>query len=184
MSTSLRSPGSSTLGPVTHAALRIGAGLLFMQHGVQKLFGFFGGFGPERRGGSVDVAVRAGRCARDLRRAADRARPAHPAGGAAAGDRDARGLLPVPLPAGGYPIENRGELPLLFMLVWLFFAGNGAGPTSLDAARALTQPQRRIPNPIRASPRRSALAHPTRSSTGGRRSAISASRSTVDRPPT
>ena len=46
MSTSLRSPASSTLGPVTHAALRIGAGLLFMQHGVQKLFGFFGGVGP------------------------------------------------------------------------------------------------------------------------------------------
>ena len=53
MSTSLRSPGSSTLGPVTHAALRIGAGLLFMQHGVQKLFGFFGGFGPN--GGAVQL---------------------------------------------------------------------------------------------------------------------------------
>src|SRR5690625_2950509 len=32
---------------VTHAILRIGAGLLFMQHGAQKLFGWFGGMGPE-----------------------------------------------------------------------------------------------------------------------------------------
>jgi putative oxidoreductase len=38
-------------------------------------------------------------------------------------------------PQGGMPIENRGEVPLLFMLVWLFFAGNGAGPASLDARR-------------------------------------------------
>lgn len=30
----------SALAPVTHALLRIGAGLLFMQHGGQKLFGW------------------------------------------------------------------------------------------------------------------------------------------------
>src|SRR3954470_6201031 len=29
--------------PWTHALLRIGAGLLYMQHGLQKLFGMFGG---------------------------------------------------------------------------------------------------------------------------------------------
>jgi putative oxidoreductase len=38
-------------------------------------------------------------------------------------------------PRGGFPIQNGGETPLLFMLVWLFFAGNGAGPASLDARR-------------------------------------------------
>src|SRR5688572_16632767 len=31
------------LGPFLHAVLRIGVGLLFMQHGVQKLFGWLGG---------------------------------------------------------------------------------------------------------------------------------------------
>jgi putative oxidoreductase len=135
MSTSLRSPASSTLGPVTHAALRIGAGLLFMQHGVQKLFGFFGGMGPN--GGSVPLMSQFG----------------------LAGVLETFGSLlivlglltrPVALllalemlvayfqvhaPQGGMPIENRGELPLLFMLIWLFFAGNGAGPASLDARR-------------------------------------------------
>ena len=29
----------------THALLRIGAGLLYMEHGLQKLFGMFGGMG-------------------------------------------------------------------------------------------------------------------------------------------
>lgn len=135
MSTSLRSPASSTLGPVTHAALRIGAGLLFMQHGVQKLFGFFGGVGPN--GATVQLLSQFG----------------------LAGVLETFGSLlivlglltrPVALllalemlvayfqfhaPQGGMPIENRGEVPLLFMLVWLFFAGNGPGPASLDARR-------------------------------------------------
>jgi putative oxidoreductase len=121
------------LGPYTHAALRIGAGLLFMQHGLQKLFGMFGGIG----GRSVPLMSEFG----------------------VAGVLETFGSLlivlglltrPVALllalemlvaffqfhfPQGGMPIENRGELPLLFMLVWLFFAGNGAGPFSLDARR-------------------------------------------------
>jgi putative oxidoreductase len=139
MSTTLGSTRSSALasyGPITHAALRIGAGLLFMQHGVQKLFGFFGGVGPN--GGSVPLISQFG----------------------LAGVLETFGGLmlvlglftqPVALvlalemlvayfqfhfPKGGMPIENRGELPLLFMFVWLFFAGNGAGPASLDARRA------------------------------------------------
>src|SRR5690349_2024533 len=33
------------LGEWTHAMLRIGAGALFMQHGLQKLFGMLGGMG-------------------------------------------------------------------------------------------------------------------------------------------
>jgi putative oxidoreductase len=42
----------------------------------------------------------------------------------------------VHFPRGGAPIQNEGELALLYMFVWLFFAGNGAGPASLDARRA------------------------------------------------
>jgi putative oxidoreductase len=133
MSTTLSSTRPMMLGPYTHAALRIGAGLLFMQHGLQKLFGMFGGIG----GRSVPLMSEFG----------------------VAGVLETFGSLlivlglltrPVALllalemlvaffqfhfPQGGMPIENRGELPLLFMLVWLFFAGNGAGPFSLDARR-------------------------------------------------
>ena len=39
----------------------------------------------------------------------------------------------VHLPQGGAPIQNHGELPLLYMLIFLFFVGHGAGPASLDA---------------------------------------------------
>ena len=42
----------------------------------------------------------------------------------------------VHLPRGGAPIQNGGELPLLYMLVFLFFVGHGAGPASLDARSA------------------------------------------------
>jgi putative oxidoreductase len=123
------------LGPYTHATLRIGAGLLFMQHGLQKLLGWFGGVGPN--GGTVQLMSQFG----------------------LAGVIETFGGLlvvlglftrPVALvmalemlvaffqvhfPRGGFPIENGGEVPLLYMLVWLFFAGNGAGIFSLDARR-------------------------------------------------
>ena len=35
----------ASIAPWTHALLRIGAGLLYMEHGLQKLFGMFGGMG-------------------------------------------------------------------------------------------------------------------------------------------
>ena len=35
-------------------------------------------------------------------------------------------------PQGPVPYLNRGELALLYMSVWIFLAGNGAGPWSLD----------------------------------------------------
>jgi putative oxidoreductase len=42
-------------------------------------------------------------------------------------------LFQAHLPRGGVPLQNGGEMPLLYMLVFLFLAGNGAGPISLDA---------------------------------------------------
>jgi putative oxidoreductase len=136
MTTVASSTRTMMLGPYTHAALRIGAGLLFMQHGLQKLFGMFGGVGPN--GASVPLVSQFGL-----------AGILETFGGLLI----VLGLLTRPVallvalemlvayfqfhfPQGGMPIENRGELPLLFMLVWLFFAGNGAGPFSLDARRS------------------------------------------------
>ena len=125
----------ASFAPLAHALLRIGAGLLYMQHGAQKLFGMFGGMGPN--GGTVPLISQMG----------------------LAGVLEFFGGLlivlglvtrPVALllacemlvayfqahfPQGVVPIENKGELALLFMLVWLFLAGNGAGPFSLDARR-------------------------------------------------
>ena len=128
-------PALGALGPTTHALLRIGAALLFMQHGLQKLFGLFGGFGAP--GETVELASQFG----------------------LAGILETFGGLllllglftrPVALllalemlvaffqahfPRGGVPLENGGEVPLLYMLVFLFFLGNGAGPASIDNRR-------------------------------------------------
>jgi putative oxidoreductase len=39
------------------------------------------------------------------------------------------------LPKGGWPIQNGGELPLLFALIFVFLAGNGPGAAGIDARR-------------------------------------------------
>jgi len=122
--------------PGLHALLRIGAGLLFMEHGLQKLFGLFGGMGPS--GGSVPLISQMGLAG------------VLECGG---GILLVLGLFTRPvavvlllemlyafstahLPKGGAPIQNGGELPLLFGLIFAFLAGNGAGPASLDSRRA------------------------------------------------
>ncbi|MEO8200132.1 MAG: DoxX family protein, partial [Gemmatimonadota bacterium] len=43
---------------ITQTALRVVAGLAFFSHGGQKLFGWFGGMGPN--GGSVELMSRFG----------------------------------------------------------------------------------------------------------------------------
>lgn len=124
----------SPLAGPTHAILRIGAALLFMQHGAMKLFGAFGGI--DGQGGTVELMSQMG----------------------VAGVIEVFGSLliivgfltrPVAaimfiemlaaywivhMPQGGFPVQNGGELPLLFALIWLFLVGNGAGPWSVDAA--------------------------------------------------
>lgn len=121
------------LGPATHALLRIGAGLLFMQHGGQKLFGWLGGFGGQA-GATAELFSMMG----------------------LAGVLEFFGGLlivlglftrPVALlvalqmvtahfmahqPQGGFPMQNGGELALLFALVFTFLFANGSGPLSVD----------------------------------------------------
>ena len=127
-------PAVAALAPYLHALLRIGAGLLFLQHGLQKLFGMLGGVGPQ--GGTV---------------------PLNSMFGVAGILEFAGGILlilgfftrPVALvltiemiaaffiahaPRGGMPVQNGGELPLLYALVFLALAGLGSGPLSVDAA--------------------------------------------------
>jgi putative oxidoreductase len=106
-----------------------------MQHGLQKLLGWFGGMGGP--GKTVELMSQFGL-----------AGVLELFGGLLI----VLGLLTRPVallltgemlvayfqahfPQGGVPLENKGELPLLYMLVWLFFTGNGAGPYSLDNRR-------------------------------------------------
>ena len=120
------------LGRRTHAVLRIAAGFLFMQHGLQKLFGLFGGV----QGNAVPLASLFGL-----------AGVIELAGGLFL----IFGLFVRPVACvlflemisayfiahmsqGGWPIQNQGELALLYASVFVFLAGNGAGPLSIDEA--------------------------------------------------
>jgi putative oxidoreductase len=128
--------GLASLAPAAHALLRIGAGLLYMEHGLQKLFGMFGGFGAP--GATAPLASQMGlagvlECFGGLLLVLGLF------------TRPVALLLAIEmlvayfqahLPKGGVPLENGGELPLLYMLVFLFFAANGAGPASLDSRRS------------------------------------------------
>jgi putative oxidoreductase len=121
--------------PATQAALRIAAGLAFFSHGAQKLFGWFGGSGPD--GGTVELMSRFGA-----------AGIIEVVGGACI----VLGLwtrLAAFITSGEMAVayfwmhvggsghlwwwQNRGELVLLYSFIWLVFAAWGAGPLSVDA---------------------------------------------------
>lgn len=128
-----KAPMAAGFASVTHAILRIGAGLLFMQHGLQKLFGWLGGFGGTP-GNTAELVSQMGL-----------AGVLEFVGGALI----VLGLFTRPVaiiliiemiaayfiahaPQGGFPIQNGGELALLYALVFLMLAGAGAGPASID----------------------------------------------------
>ena len=131
-----RSAALARLGPATHALLRIGAALLFMQHGLQKLFGMFGGFGGTpgdtaplwSQMGLAGVLETFGGLLLLL------GLFTRPVAFLVAGEMLVA-FIQAHLPRGGVPLENGGEVPLLYMLIFLFLLGNGAGPASLDHRR-------------------------------------------------
>ena len=122
-------------GGITHALLRMVAGLLFMLHGGQKLFGWFGGPGGD--GGTVELASLMG-----LAGILELAGGAliivglftRPVAFVLSGEM-AVAYFMAHFPNGFWPIENRGEPAALFAFIFLFFAFNGAGPLSADAIR-------------------------------------------------
>jgi putative oxidoreductase len=128
--------GLGRLAGPTHALLRIGAGLLFMQHGAQKLFGALGGM--DGQGAQAELMSRMGLAGvveffGGLLIAIGLAtRPV----AAIAMIQMIAAYFIAHLPQGGLPVQNGGELALLYALVWAFFVGNGAGPLSVDAALA------------------------------------------------
>lgn len=124
--------GSTGLAETTHAILRIVAGALFCMHGMPKLFGWFGGMGEA--GGSAPLFSLMGL-----------AGVLEVFGGLlillGLFTRPVAAILALEmiiayfmahLPRGPIPYLNGGELALLYMGVWIFLAGNGAGPWSLD----------------------------------------------------
>lgn len=128
-------PSAVALAPVAHVVLRAGTGLLFMQHGLQKLFGMFGGFGGTP-GAHAPIASMMGLAG------------ALEVGG---GLLLVLGFLTRPvalilmvemvyayasvhLPHGGWPIQNGGELALLYAFIFAFLATHGPGPYAVDTS--------------------------------------------------
>ena len=124
------------LAPVAQAVLRIGAGLLMMPHGAQKLFGALGGAGGS--GAPAPLLSQYGL-----------AGVLEFFGGALL----VLGLFTRPVAAvlallmgaayaiahagqGLWPILNGGELALLYALVFVFLAAGGPGAWSLDGRRS------------------------------------------------
>jgi putative oxidoreductase len=122
-----------TLGkfsPQIYALLRIVSGLLFAQHGAQKLLGALGGE-------AVDLASRAG-----LAGVIELVGGLLIASGffgslaafIASGEMAAAYFIAH---AGGglFPIQNRGELAMLYCFLFLYISARGSGIWSVDAAR-------------------------------------------------
>jgi putative oxidoreductase len=125
-----------TAADALYAVLRIGTGVLFLQHGLQKLFGVLGGFmAPGATAPLFSLLGLAG---------------VLEFGG---GLLLIAGLLTRPValalaaqmvvayfiahsPQGGWPVQNGGELALLYALIFAFLAWNGSGSISIDGVIA------------------------------------------------
>jgi putative oxidoreductase len=129
--------------PHIYAVLRIVAGLLFMTHGVQKLFGMFGmkpmplGSLPGVAGvielvcGTLVLVGLFGSIAAFI----------------ASGEMAAAYFM-AHLPQGFWPIVNKGELAALYCFLFLYIAATGSGIWSIDALRGGTRGARVVPRRV------------------------------------
>ncbi|MBM7116521.1 DoxX family protein [Archangium primigenium] len=121
-----------------YALLRIVTGFMFMFHGLQKVFGMFGGTPPgappfiiygagliELVGGIlVMIGLFAG-----------------PAAFISSGTMAFAFFMGHAVPGGHIlPIVNKGELAALYCFVFLYIAAHGSGIWSVDAARRGARP--------------------------------------------
>jgi putative oxidoreductase len=118
--------------PQLYSIMRIIVGLLFACHGAQKLFGLFGGMG----GAAVPLFSLMG-----LAGVIELFGGLLVAGGLLTGyvafvasGEMAFAYFIGHFPKGFWPIENAGELALLYCFVFLYMASVGSGTLSIDAA--------------------------------------------------
>jgi putative oxidoreductase len=115
------------------ALLRIVAAAVIMQHGVQKLFGLLGGFGPD--GGTAPLMSQmglAGVLETFVALLVLVGLFTRPAAFILSGEM-AVAFFQAHFPRAFWPVQNGGETPVLLCFIFLFFAAFGAGSFSLDA---------------------------------------------------
>jgi len=123
---------TARLNEITLNALRIVFGLMFMQHGAQKLFAMFGREEAAELFTQIGLAgvlefyggllIVLGLLTR-------------PVAFVLAGEM-AWAYFQAHFPRGWFPIENRGELPVLYCFAFLYLAARGGGSFSLDGLLA------------------------------------------------
>ncbi|HEV8363404.1 MAG TPA: DoxX family protein [Gemmatimonadaceae bacterium] len=116
-------------------ALRIAAGLAYFSHATQKLFGWFGGFGPQH--GPAELMSRfglAGVLETVFAICLILGLFTRAAAFLASGEMAVTYFWMHWGQSGQmWWWQNRGELPLLFAFIWFLYFAWGAGPISLDA---------------------------------------------------
>jgi putative oxidoreductase len=132
MTNSLNTTAASW-APRLHAVLRIVLALLFLSHGLVKLFDFPAGAAP----GQVPLLSLFGLAA-VLELVGGLALFVglftRPIAFVLAGEM-AVAYFMVHAPQGFFPVLNGGELAILYCFAFLFLAAAGAGPWSIDAKR-------------------------------------------------
>ena len=117
------------LSELFYAVLRVVAGVLFACHGAQKLLGVLGGHRattPLTTAAGVIELVGGALIALGL--------AASWAAFVASGEM-AYAYFTVHAPKGPWPIQNGGELAVLYCFLFLYVAARGSGRISLDGAR-------------------------------------------------
>lgn len=124
--------------------LRLVVGAMFMQHGAAKLFGWFGGMPGGMKApimseiGLAGILEFAGGIAILLGLAT------RVVGFVLSGEM-AVAYFQVHAHMGMWPIENKGEVAVLYCFIFLYLAARGAGEYSLDAVFARRQPAHTAP---------------------------------------
>ena len=117
--------------PDLYALLRIVAGLLFVQHGLQKLFGWLGAKGAvelmSQMGAAGIIEVVGGTLI-------SIGLFTSPVAFLASGEM-AFAYFQAHAPRGMWPIMNGGELAVLYCFLFLYFAAVGSGRWSVDSLR-------------------------------------------------
>lgn len=116
--------------PYLYAALRIVAGLAFAQHGAQKLFGVIGGKPMDLTSqmGAAGVIEFVGGIMIALGLFTS------PVAFIASGEM-AVAYFQNHMPRAFWPIQNGGELAVLYCFIFLYFAAAGSGKLSIDSIR-------------------------------------------------
>lgn len=117
--------------PQTYALLRIVAGLMFMMHGTQKLFGWPGGKGGGAQGMMLLAGVIELVCGALIAVGLLTSIAAFLASG-----QMAVAYFMAHFPKSPLPLLNDGELAALYCFLFLYIAAAGAGIWSIDDAMA------------------------------------------------